>query len=110
MQIKKTTRDNCKTFKFTSMDGDVEIGHAYLYVIYNDSEDIYYGLLADVKVDEKYRAQGIGTQLVKDIIEEAKQQKCSWLFGTSRYSRTHVHKWYENLGFTDYGKNFLMRF
>ena len=110
MQIKQETKQNCTTYKFIYVENDIDMGWAYLHVIYNDAGDETYGLLADVKVNEEYRGKGIGTKLVLQIIEEAKKQKCQWLFGTSRYSRPQVHKWYEKLGFKDYGKNFRMDF
>jgi GNAT superfamily N-acetyltransferase len=110
MKIKQELKQNCATHKFIYVENDIEMGRAYLYVIFNDSADVVYGLLADVKVEEEYRSKGIGTKLVLQIIEEAKKQKCTWLFGTSRYSRPQVHKWYEKLGFKDHGKNFRMDF
>ena len=103
-------REKIKTegIKFTvEKDGNV-VAYAYLYLMYNDSRQKSYGYLADLFVDEKYRGQGIGSQLLKAVVEEAKALNCYKLVGTSRYSNTEVHKWYEKTGFEDYGKEFRM--
>ena len=39
-------------------------------------------------------------------IEEAKKQGCYKLVGTSRHGRDKLHKWYEELGFKNYGLEF----
>jgi len=110
MEIDRENKNNCQTIKFRAMEDGAEIGHGYLYIINNDAEGERYGLLADVKVKKNYRGQGIGTNLVKKIIDEAKKKKCLWLLATSRYSRPHVHEWYKKIGFEDYGKEFKMEF
>jgi len=111
MDITTEKKHNCVTYKYVvNSDDDVVIGRAYLHVIYNDSDDMYYGLLADVHVDEKFRQQGIGTRLVMKVVEEAKIKNCKWLVSTSRYTRPHVHKWYNKLGFIDRGKEFRIDF
>ena len=108
MNIAKESKNNCETYKFSAIEDGLEIGYAYLYVIHNDSDDRIYGMLANVKVKEEYQKKGIGTSLVQEVIIEARKQKCLWLFGTSRYSRPHVHEWYKKIGMNDYGKEFRM--
>lgn len=110
MNIEKQELKQCLTLKFIATEEEEIMGVAYLHVIYHDNNDMSYGLLADVKVEEKFQKNGVGTELVKEIIEEAKRQNCKWLVGTSRYSRPHVHKWYEKLGFIDRGKEFRIDF
>lgn len=110
MDLKIEKQKNCEAIKFFFNDKNKEAGHAWLYLIYNQSGDYYYGLLEDVYVDDKYRQQGLGTKLVMAVIEEAKKNNCKYIMGTSRYSRPHVHKWYEKIGFKDYGKKFRMDF
>ena len=109
MKIVKLKKQS-KAIKFEAVDGEKIIGRAYLYLIYNNLHEKPYGLLEDVFVIEDYRNKGIGTDLVKAIIEEAKKIGCYKLVGTSRTSRINVHKWYEKLGFQDYGKEFRMDF
>ena len=86
-----------------------EIARAHLYLLYNDLHKRPFGLLEDVYVDEAHRGQGLGTILVKAVLEEAKK-RCYKLIGTSRYSREKVHQWYEGLGFKNYGVEFRMDF
>ena len=107
---KKEKNSTLQAVKFFAMDNNREIGHAYLYLIYNQCGGYYYGLLEDVFVKEEYREKGVGTDLVKEIILEVKERKLHHLIATSRYSRTHIHKWYEKLGFSDYGKEFRIDF
>lgn len=87
-----------------------EAGRAYLYLLKNDLHKEPFGLLEDVYVEEKYQKKGIGTQLVKAIIKEAKKLGCYKLIATSRYSRPKVHQWYSKLGFKDRGKEFRIDF
>lgn len=87
-----------------------EIGRAYLYLMKNDLHENPFGYMEDVYVDESLRGQGIGTELVEELIKTAREHKCYKLFATSRYERTKVHALYEKIGFKDWGKNFRMDF
>ena len=107
MQLKKTEKQT-KAIKIEIEKAGKIVGRAYLYLIYNDLHEEPYGLLEDVFVEDDERGQGTGTELVKAVIVEAKTQGCHKLIGCSRYSRPNVHKWYESLGFSDYGKEFRM--
>lgn len=109
MELKKEIKQN-QAVKFFIEDQGKIVGRAYLYLIHNDLYNQPYGLLEDVFVAEAYRSQGIGNQLLKAVIAEAKDRGCPKLVGTSRYSRPQVHKWYEKLGFKDWGKEFRMDF
>ncbi|MEK7213039.1 MAG: GNAT family N-acetyltransferase [Patescibacteria group bacterium] len=99
-----------RAIKITVEENGQVLGRAYLYLIKNDLHDKPYGLLEDVFVEEKARGRGLGTALVKAVIEEANAQGCYKLVGTSRYARESVHKMYLSLGFSDYGKEFKMTF
>lgn len=109
MEFKKTDKE-CKGIKF-SLDRDgKEIARGTLFVLNNDLHQEPFGFLEDVMVDEELRGQGIGTELVKKIIEEAKKQNCYKLIATSRHSREKVHELYERLGFKNHGLEFRMDF
>lgn len=110
MQLEKNKENRAYAIKITAHEEDKQVGRAYLYMIYNDLHKEPYGLLEDVKVKENFRGQGIGTQLVEQVIEEAKDQGCYKLIATSRDSRPRVHGWYEKLGFDNYGREFRMDF
>ncbi|MBP6926669.1 MAG: GNAT family N-acetyltransferase [Candidatus Pacebacteria bacterium] len=108
MTIQKAVRNNIEAIRFTVEEGEKVVGWAYLYLIYNSQHEEPYGLLEDVYVDPAFRSKGLGTELVKAVIEEARVRKCYKLIGTSRHSRTEVHEWYKKIGFADYGLEFRM--
>lgn len=83
-----------------------EVARACLHILSNYPEQKPYGFLAEVSVDENLRGQGIGKKLLKEIIKEAKKNKCYKIVATSKRSRKKVHKFYEFLGFTNVGREF----
>lgn len=52
-----------------------------------------------VRVDARYRNQGIGRQLLAWAIERAREQQCHLLQLTTNAQRTNAHRFYERLGF-----------
>jgi len=52
-----------------------------------------------VRVDEKYRGQGIGKELMRWAIERARKENCVAMQLTTNAERTDAHRFYENLGF-----------
>ncbi len=102
------TKETRKSFaiRVAAKENNKEVGHAYLYIIYNDLHDKPYGLLEDVFVEEKFRGRGLGSELLHRIIAEAKERGCYKLVADSRYERTEVHAWYEKEGFKKYGFEF----
>ncbi|PIR96065.1 MAG: GNAT family N-acetyltransferase [Candidatus Doudnabacteria bacterium CG10_big_fil_rev_8_21_14_0_10_42_18] len=107
MKISKLTKAS-KAIKFEAKDEKKVIGRAYLYVIRNNLHKQPYGLLEDLFVEEGYRSKGIGKQLLKMVIAEAKKKKLYKLIGTSRTFRTQVHSFYLKSGFKKYGFEFRM--
>lgn len=104
-------RSAANGLKFTTSDSQGrEIARAYLYLLRNSLHPEPFGLMEDVYVDEQYRSQGLGTQLVKAIIAAAKKSGCYKLIATSRESRVDVHELYQHLGFVDYGREFRIDF
>lgn len=95
-----------KSKKFTARDNNKEVGSAYLYVLYNDFHTRPFGFIEYVFVDEDYRGEGIGSQLVKNMMEEAGKRECYKIIMTSRYSKPEVHKLYKKMGFKEQGKEF----
>lgn len=89
-----------------SLDGGREIARAYLYVMTNDLHRAPFGLLEDVYVDESQRGAGLGTRLVREVVDAAQAAGCYKLIATSRTSRPKVHELYRRLGFEDHGIEF----
>ena len=108
MDYKKEEKKDCLAVKITAEEDGQTVGRAWLYILYNDLHQEPYGLLEDVFVEESQRGKGVGNELLKNIITEAKARGCYKLIGTSRNSRDSVHTWYQRLGFKDYGKEFRM--
>lgn len=97
--------------KFFVEDKGVGVARAYLYILRNDLHEHPFGLMEDVYVDEKLRGQGLGRDLVKRVIAEARAQDCYKLICTSRYGKEDsVHALYVRLGFADHGKEFRIDF
>ena len=94
---------------FVKKDGK-EVARAFLYVMRNDLNKKPFGFLEDLFVDESLRGQGIGTELLNNVISEAKKLGCYKLVGTSRHERENVHKMYEKIGFKNFGIEFKMYF
>ena len=74
----------------------------------NDLHATPFGLLEDVFVAESQRGNGLGTQLVREVIAAAREAGCYKLIATSRTSRPRVHELYERLGFQNYGLEFRL--
>ena len=81
-----------------------------MYVLHNDLHKEPFGLMEDVFVEESARGKGIGTELVRAVIAEAKKQNCYKLIATCRTERTKVHELYERLGFSKRGVEFRISF
>ncbi|MEM7406970.1 MAG: GNAT family N-acetyltransferase [Pseudomonadota bacterium] len=90
-----------------SRDG-AEVGRAYLYLMMNDLHEEPFGFLEDVFVEESARGDGVGKQLVNEVIAAARTNGCYKLIATSRDARPRVHALYVQLGFADYGREFRM--
>jgi len=103
-----TKQFSSTAFRFSIEEDDKEVARGYLFIITNDQEKGPYGLMEDVFVDDSKRGQGYGTKILNKLIQEAKNQNCYKLIGTSRNERPKVHELYLNLGFKDYGKEFRM--
>ena len=108
MEINKVKTEKASAIKFTVEEGGKVVGRVYLYLLYNNLHEEPFGFLEDLFVEEEYRKQGVGKKLVNAVIQEAKDQDCYKLLGTSRHTRPLVHKMYQNLGFDKWGVEFRM--
>ena len=78
-------------------DGDKIAGMATLITATTMSG--FNAMFDDVVVDERYRGQGLGEQLVKALIDRAKTLKVRLIELSSRPSRIAANKLYQKLGF-----------
>ena len=109
MKIKKKVIEG-KGIRFSVVINNKEAGKAFLYILFNDLHKKPFGFLEDVYIDENLRGRGIGTQLLNEIIEEAKKNECYKIVATSRHSRPKVHKLYKRLSFKNQGIEFRLDF
>jgi ribosomal protein S18 acetylase RimI-like enzyme len=61
--------------------------------------------LDDLAVDEVFRSQGLGTQLLQKAIAVAKEKGVTYVDFTSRLTRGPANKLYTKLGFTKHDTN-----
>lgn len=101
---KKTIKTEGVKF-YIEKDG-VEVARTYLYILKNDLHNRPFGFMEDVFVDESLRGKGMGTELVNEVIKEAKINSCYKLVANSRHGRKKVHELYEKIGFDDWGTEF----
>jgi ribosomal protein S18 acetylase RimI-like enzyme len=59
----------------------------------------YIGKIEDMVVDKKYRGQGLGKRLIKELLKIAKNKKISSINLTSNPERMEARKLYESMGF-----------
>ena len=111
MSVVVEDRDFSITKRFKVCDDEgVEMGHALLYVLSDESHEKPYGYMSDVFVKEKFRGAGVGGVLVKELIRAAKEDfGCYKLLCSSRDSRGIVD-WYKKLGFRAHSTSFRMDF
>lgn len=108
MEFKTITERRAYAVKITAQEDGKEVGRTFLYVLYNDLHTEPFGFLEDVFVEEAFRGQKIGSQLVELAVAEAKKNGCYKLIFTTRHFKPEVQAWYRKLGFTDWGSEFRM--
>ncbi len=81
------------------LDGEV-IGTAHLMLLPSLS---YRGSMRaqveSVRVDRRYRSQGVGTHLFRWLIDRARAKGCRLVQLTTHAQRADAHRFYERLGF-----------
>lgn len=68
------------------------------------------GLVEAVRIASDRRGQGLGVQLMRWVIEEAKVRGCDVVQLTSNAARHDAHRFYERLGFTPSHVGFKLEF
>ena len=87
-------------------DGSV-IATASLVVVPNIGHGgLPYAIVENVVVDGPSRGQGVGAQLMRFIIDDARTQGCYKVALTSRKTRSEAHRFYERMGFARLSEGF----
>jgi len=55
--------------------------------------------IESVRVDKRFQSQGVGSEMMKWILERAKQRGAHLVQLTTHKSRVDAHRFYERLGF-----------
>lgn len=63
--------------------------------------------LDELYVVPAFRRKSVGKMLMYKVLSKAKELNCHRLFIESHYKHEAAHKFYENLGFTNYGYHFI---
>lgn len=63
--------------------------------------------LDELFVSQEYRQKGVGKLLMQKVEEKAKELNCYRLYVESQYKHETAHKFYEQLGYTNYGYHFI---
>lgn len=67
-------------------------------------------IVEDVVVDPASQGEGIGRQMMRHAMEQARAANCYKLTLSSNAKRKRAHAFYEQLGFERHGYSFLTRF
>ncbi len=70
------------------------------YIPYLTYQGSWRALIEGVRIDKSHRAGGLGSMLVLEAIERAKQKNCRLVQLTSDKARPEAIQFYEKLGFT----------
>lgn len=87
------------------LEGQV-VGTCSLLVIPSLQHGRPWGLLEGLVVAENFRKQGIGRQLIGEMMRLAREKKCYKVILTSRFSKPDVHEFWEKRGFEKHGFSF----
>ncbi len=97
--------DNPLTALFVALDINGRIiGMATMITFHK--LDKYKALVEDVVVDERHRRLGIGKELMKAIINKAKELNLDTIHLTSRPERVAANILYQKMGFKKYETNY----
>lgn len=98
--------DTCKVL-VSEENGNIQ-ATATIYLIQVAVRNRPYALFEGLVVDKFLRGKGIGTKFFEEMIAIAKDLKCYKIIFTSGTDRTDAHKFYEKLGFKQWGLEFRM--
>ncbi len=91
-------------------DSTEVLGRGTLFVLRNDLHKRPFGFVEDIFVEEKARGKGIFREIMKRLIELARENGCYKLIACVRYLKPEVKHMYLRLGFLDHGSELRMNF
>jgi len=100
-------RKSNKNFIYVAEDNDKLVG----FVSFSIRLVIRYpkpiAELDELYVSPAFRRKSVGKMLMDKVLSKAKELNCHRLFIEPHYKHEGAHKFYENLGFTNYGYHFI---
>lgn len=76
------------------------IGFCAFAIVNNFWQEGHIAYVYAMIIDDAFRGQGIGTELLKKVFNQAKLRGCKKIELDSGFPREEAHKFYENMGFT----------
>ena len=81
-------------FRVSMTNNRIEVGRAFIYLMYNDLRDQPFALMEDVYVDKLYRSEEVWAELIEQVVKLAQQANCYKLLAISRASGSEIHELY----------------
>lgn len=91
--------ENNESVIFVALDGGEPVGFTQLYPKYSSARLTKNWILNDLFVDENYRKQGIGEQLIKTVMGFAKTEGSSFVQLETAVDNYIAQSLYETIGF-----------
>ena len=93
---------------FVVEDNQLIIGTCSLIIIDNlGHKGAKLAVAESMIISQDYRGQGVGSRLMKFVMEKVKEENCYKLMLSSNKKRIEAHKFYEQLGFQQHGISFM---
>ncbi len=94
---------------FIAQDDNIIIGTCSLIIIDNLGHNgIKMAVAENMIVGSRFRGCGVGKQIIKFIMERAKEERSYKLILSSNKKRVNAHRFYEQLGFEQHGLSFMI--
>ena len=91
--------DNDDSIIFVAFIQNIPVGFTQLYPVYSSVHACKNWLLNDLYVDEDHRKKGIGQELIKTVMEFAKQNGATTVELSTAIDNYTAQSLYENIGF-----------
>jgi len=109
--FERVERDPNLALMVAEGEGGAVIGCLQLCILPGlSSQGAVRGLIEDVRVASHCRSQGIGEQLVRWAVEEARRRGCRLVELLTHHSRVDAQRFYERLGFARSHVGMTIRF
>ena len=96
-ELKRMARDPMVAMR-VARDGQRIVGVSTLYTFQKMGKKLAH--IDDIVVENAYRGQRIGEELVRSLVKEAKKRHVASLYVTSGDARAAANKLYKKVGFT----------